>query len=497
VDQTPPACATTCASDGECDEAAHCDLATCSPDLSNGSTCDEDSDCTSGHCQNGHCCLRGDCCADAGDCAFGTYGIPSICDSAATCQGQRTDPACVDSECEVGDLVDDDSGCAGLTSNTCGPYPAVSCTAGAAQSPDQAALCDSDCTGDLECDPGAHCSGGVCVADGEAGDPCILTTECGAGLQCVDNVCCTSSCTGTCRACDVAGHEGTCWNVGVGDDPDGECDGFDCSGYYWGWSGDECWDRADPADGDVGCDGGGRCQGQAAICPAMGPGSRRLTCNSLCQDPTGGTCAGTTAGTCTNVTPTPATETCGVGACQRTVNRCIAGVPNPCTAGSPTGEVCDNEDDDCNGTVDDNIAAASDSYANTCATASWIGNIAEDATAHLINATIYPDGDEDHFRFRAVEGTHTCFPGTGQTYYVEVSVQPPTGVDCRDYDIYLYDDGCTQLRSAAAAGCVEDTISYSWGGTCALDDSRYFRVRVDGWGSAWECALYELSIRMW
>jgi len=47
--------------------------------------------------------------------------------------------------------------------------------------------------------------------------------------------------------------------------------------------------------------------------------------------------------------------TCGVGACQRTIDNCVGGVPQTCTPGSPTAEVCNNIDDDCNGAVDDNI----------------------------------------------------------------------------------------------------------------------------------------------
>jgi hypothetical protein len=44
---------------------------------------------------------------------------------------------------------------------------------------------------------------------------------------------------------------------------------------------------------------------------------------------------------------------CGVGACRRTVG-CIDGVPQTCTPGSPTTEVCNGMDDDCDGLVDEN-----------------------------------------------------------------------------------------------------------------------------------------------
>ncbi len=68
--------------------------------------------------------------------------------------------------------------------------------------------------------------------------------------------------------------------------------------------------------------------------------------------------------TCANATG-PAT-TCGVGACAATGNRvCRNGVEaNTCIAGAPTAEVCDGRDNDCNGTVDNGIAAT----AITCGT---------------------------------------------------------------------------------------------------------------------------------
>jgi putative metal-binding protein/parallel beta helix pectate lyase-like protein/thrombospondin type 3 repeat protein len=49
------------------------------------------------------------------------------------------------------------------------------------------------------------------------------------------------------------------------------------------------------------------------------------------------------------------TTTCGIAVCRRTVNNCVAGVPQTCTPGPPTAEVCNNLDDDCDGVVDDNM----------------------------------------------------------------------------------------------------------------------------------------------
>jgi hypothetical protein len=49
------------------------------------------------------------------------------------------------------------------------------------------------------------------------------------------------------------------------------------------------------------------------------------------------------------------TKTCGVGACQRTVQACVNGVEQTCTPGTPGAEACNGSDDDCDGFVDDGL----------------------------------------------------------------------------------------------------------------------------------------------
>ncbi|MFO0594711.1 MAG: MopE-related protein [Myxococcaceae bacterium] len=46
---------------------------------------------------------------------------------------------------------------------------------------------------------------------------------------------------------------------------------------------------------------------------------------------------------------------CGVGACHRTVPGCNSGAPATCTPLPPSTEICNGIDDDCNGTVDDSL----------------------------------------------------------------------------------------------------------------------------------------------
>ncbi len=60
---------------------------------------------------------------------------------------------------------------------------------------------------------------------------------------------------------------------------------------------------------------------------------------------------------CSNVPvqdATPTGSTCGTGACQRS-GVCISGVAT-CTPGSPSAETCDNIDNDCDGSTDESLA---------------------------------------------------------------------------------------------------------------------------------------------
>lgn len=81
-----------------------------------------------------------------------------------------------------------------------------------------------------ECVSGFGCNGvGLCGGT-LTGEPCSDGLECLTGL-CVDGVCCTTSCEGTCRACNLPKALGACVNISLGQDPQDECPGTTaCSG---------------------------------------------------------------------------------------------------------------------------------------------------------------------------------------------------------------------------------------------------------------------------
>jgi len=157
--------------------------AVCQAKLPYGYPCDEDTDCINysdislpGHCQNGYCCLTGDCCAinlgggcDPQQFPHGCpnpdvcptknppsgYWQPPTCDNQRTCQGHRMDAVCNANFTCGTQSVDDDSGCtAQMVADECTWYKSVYCNGQVNQTPPQ---CPTTCTSNNDCDPNAKC----------------------------------------------------------------------------------------------------------------------------------------------------------------------------------------------------------------------------------------------------------------------------------------------------------------------------------------------------
>ncbi len=134
------------------------------------------------------------------------------------------------------------------------------------------------------------------------GNECFTNFDCASGI-CVDGVCCNTSCSGRCEACNVPGSEGTC----------------------------------------------------SADISAEGNGSADNTCNGIDENCNGLADDGYA----------PVLTTCGVGACANTqgLSTCIKGFedrlvgtcdPKTNPNYNPS-ELCNNVDDNCNGTVDEGL----------------------------------------------------------------------------------------------------------------------------------------------
>jgi hypothetical protein len=498
--QQPPQCPSTCSDDSDCDANAYCNAGgACVPDEPNGAACSDEDECQSGHCQNGFCCDSGDCCNN--DSACNAYDLPSTCGDAATCQGTRVDGVCNAQKQCTAVTVDDDSGCNGLESDDCGPYPAEHCNGNQSQT---GPTCATSCVDDGDCDPSAHCDDSVCVPDQGQGGYCDAPSQCENGLHCVDNVCCNTACNGGCEACDLPGTAGVCTLVGNGMDPDNECGDVSCGGYYWGWTGDSCFQKADVPAAQATCNGAGACRTTAQECTAQTTkGGAALTCDDNCQNPNSGTCAGTTAGTCNNVNP--GNQTCGDGVCQVTVPLCTNGNDNTCVpnSGASSPEICNNIDDNCDGLVDNGSFGDSYEPNNSCSAYRTLPGVGSNGQHSVLNTlTIYPAGDADYFRINATETDSTCQNCDGwftdEDFRLTVCLTAPA------------DSGSYRFCTASSCGGVDDvnnciqvaagaTQCWEWqkDGCCfptGCDDNvtAYFKV-YGGAAPGFECTPYVLD----
>jgi hypothetical protein len=112
-------------------------------------------------------------------------------------------------------------------------------------------------------------------------------------------------------------------------------------------------DLCDPATGTCGahvpisCDDGNACTADA--CSVSGGCTHsQISCDD------GSVCTADSCDPATGCAHQPAQTTCGVGACRRTVDNCLGGVPQECVPGAPSAEICNWIDDDCDGLVDEN-----------------------------------------------------------------------------------------------------------------------------------------------
>ncbi|MBM5810383.1 MAG: hypothetical protein FJ191_00225 [Gammaproteobacteria bacterium] len=84
-------------------------------------------------------------------------------------------------------------------------------------------------------------------------------------------------------------------------DGSSNCGAIGCANYYWGWSANTCYRRADVPAGASTCNSGDGCPTPASACPASGPGPATLSCSPTGQRPMPGTCAGVAPGACVNL----------------------------------------------------------------------------------------------------------------------------------------------------------------------------------------------------
>jgi hypothetical protein len=228
-EQTQPQCPATCADDNDCDAGGHCDTI-CLGDLQDGTYCNEDSDCSSGHCQGGICCSGGHCCLTPAACP-GQYKAYPTCQDDTTCQGTRIDATCTSNVCGSTE-VDDDSGCGWWTlADGCGQFAGIYCNGSDVQ---ETPGCPLTCNGDGDCDPQAHCDGS-CVADQDAGTTCDEHSDCQSG-NCANGFCCSTGdcCINSSDCPDIYSSPSQCGlpQQCQGERIDAVCLNFSCSSVF-------------------------------------------------------------------------------------------------------------------------------------------------------------------------------------------------------------------------------------------------------------------------
>lgn len=385
------ACATTCATDADC-QGQPCVAGSCGK-VANGNKCTSAGQCTSGSCVDGYCCdlaCGGTCqaCDLAGSigkcttlaanqtprngraaCAAGTCG--SRCDGTSTsCAFAPKTTSCGAASCSGGTAkaavsCDGMGACPMATTTSCGGY-ACSGTA-----------CKTTCAADADClAPTPYCSGGKCQAAKPLGRACTTGSECAMG-NCVNGVCCGTASCPACQACNL-GTPGTCTGKPA-TATDSACSTANCQTGTCNGSG-AC---AQAADGAM-CGANRFCRG--GTCGACTP-------NQLCQPPTNPCKTGTTscttgsmtclesgnvgsgtpcgaAASCTGTTKTNAAVCNGSGTCAATTQSCS----NGCNAAKTDCLTCSAGQTSCSGTCVDTTSNAAHCGAScgACGTATPI-----------------------------------------------------------------------------------------------------------------------------
>jgi hypothetical protein len=202
---------------------------------------------------------------------------------------------------------------------------------------------------------------------------------------------------------------------------------------------------------------------------------------------------------CTNVNP--GTQTCGIGACENTVNQCVNGAPISCTPKPTEEETCNNVDDDCDNTVDNGDFEDLYEPNPNCGNYEQLAAVGSEGTVSYSTMNIYPSNDLDVYRVTLTETDNTCgCTGLGDTdedYQVRVTLTAPLGIGslelCANVDSCSFPvDNCIEVAAGNPG-----TFSMWVDGSCAAgggNDSYYLYLRVRGDNApAFKCHAYSLS----
>lgn len=271
--------------------------------------------------------------------------------------GHVADGVCCDTDCTGKCHWCNDPSAPGLCRGITGPAPVTAPAerlCGETHLQCSAEGCPNSCDANHPCESGFFCGAdGACHDLKKVGIACATSQECAGGAPCVDGVCCESTCSGSCEACNQPDRPGLCRPLPSGETPraghpacptaqDAEC-GASCDGHttdrcVFAELGSSCGAEASCAAGRFQsaheCDGHGTCEstltecGQLACDPQIG--CLKCQFDGDCAD---GRNFCTDVGTCTY---------CDEGECNAQGTRC-----NKHTGAC--GTTCEQSSTDCAG----------------------------------------------------------------------------------------------------------------------------------------------------
>ena len=355
-------CGTGCATDADCVSPNTCIGGSCGKKPV-GQNCSTASECAAGlFCADGVCC-QSDCKAScfacnvtgskgtcvptkAGDvdprtmCAVqapATCGTDGTCDGTGACHKRIAMTPCGDPSCTAGtakgaSFCNGSGTCVAGATTMCAPY--VCDVANKACFTSCVGTDNSSCLAPNKCDM-AKC--GL----SPLGAMCTVAADCVSNF-CVDGRCCADACTGQCKACDVAGSEGTCSPL-----PNNTADPLQ-----------PCALTAESTCGtDSKCDGAGACRfwdtnticRQKSCTGVIATNQEKCTTGHTCPGPNTSNCGNIkcdmTAGTC-KVSCTVDAD-CAVGMCDTSNGSCgkkglgiVCSVGSDCISGNCVDGVC-------------------------------------------------------------------------------------------------------------------------------------------------------------
>jgi hypothetical protein len=150
-------------------------------------------------------------CLKDGDCGKSDACFSYQCTSKVCLKNPTSGPCGVPPSCTGGVEVLQNTCvndfCVPSGTQTCAPYVC------------QGDVCGTMCSSDQDCEAGLTCSMGSCGSPRGNGSLCQVGSDC-ASANCIDNVCCDSTCPGPCSACTAAlkgnGQDGVCGALAAG-----------------------------------------------------------------------------------------------------------------------------------------------------------------------------------------------------------------------------------------------------------------------------------------